>query len=398
MEQRSERAYVIRHWCPVDFRDMPALEGWLTDLASQQGLYFARAKTLGWMFTRHPPQPVRYRLEPVRGRKDRDPDPERVSYYRACGWEYCGAIQRYYHVYLARDPETPELYDDPVSQSYALETLERRQLREALLYLVFLVIYPILLLGIGWSVSEWPVLSALESVTTLQLPQIFVYLLLFLQTFHAFRRVHRLRRMLRAGVPMEHTASPRALRRSRRYAGAAVAVCVLAVLLCVSSGQSWWYGTPESLTSTGRAPAWVSLAELEPDGGPLKESRAEGRRTPLLRSYEVRQSMDTLTTPAGARYTPGLTYDYYDPLFPFLAGPLMDDLIYRYTQHHYFPGELSVQTLDLPSFDRAVLAVYTDGFGQKLFLSRDGDVLYLCYFGWTDVLEHLESIEKLFDS
>ena len=74
----------------------------------------------------------------------------------------------------------------------------------------------------------------------------------------------------------------------------------------------------------------------------------------------------------------------------------MDDLIYRYTQHNYFPDEYRLKPLELPGFDRALLALDTDGFGQKLFLSRNGDVLYLCYYGWTDLLEHLESIENLF--
>ena len=158
MDRSSEHTGTVRRWCPVDFRDMPGLEGWLTGLASQQGLYFAQAKALRWVFLKRPPQPVRYRLEPVRGRKDREPDSERVRYYRACGWDYCGAVHSYYHVYLAQDPQTPELYDDPVSQSYALETLERRQFREALLYLLLLAVYSLLLLGTGWCLSDWPAL------------------------------------------------------------------------------------------------------------------------------------------------------------------------------------------------------------------------------------------------
>lgn len=397
MNRDSEQTTTVRRWCPVDFRDMPSLEGWLTGLASQQGLYFAQFKPLGWIFTRRPPQPVRYRLEPIRGRKDRTPDPERVSYYCSCGWVYCGSVQNYYHIYLAEDPETPELYDDPVSQSYALETLERRQLWEALFYLVFLVLYSLLLFGMGWWISDWPILFALESVTALQAPQLLLYLILFAQTFHAFRRVHRLRRLLRAGLPMEHTASPRSLRRGWWTMAAAAAVCLLMVVLWCTYDLRW-YGTRETLVEEGRAPAFLSLEELEPGGGPLHNNWAHAQRTPLLRSYEVNQSMDALTSAKGDRYTPGLTYAYYDPLVPFLASPLMDDLLYRCTQHNYFPDEFSVQTLDLPSFDRAVLAVYTDGFGQKLFLSRNGDVLYLCYFGWTDLLEHMDAIEALFVS
>ena len=395
MDRSSEHTGTVRRWCPVDFRDMPGLEGWLTGLASQQGLYFAQAKALRWVFLKRPPQPVRYRLEPVRGRKDREPDSERVRYYRACGWDYCGAVHSYYHVYLAQDPQTPELYDDPVSQSYALETLERRQFREALLYLLLLVLYPLLLLGIGWNLSDWPVLFVLEGVTALQAPQILLYLLLFLQAFQAFWQLHRLRRLLRAGLPMTHEATPGSFRRVRWRTAACAALCLLMAVLWFSYDYRW-HGAPETLMAEGLAPAYFSLHELEPEQEPLRTSRASAQRTPLLRSYEVDQSMHTLTTPAGVRYTPGLTYAYYDPTFPFLASPLMDDLIYRYTQHNYFSDEYRLKPLELPGFDRALLALDTDGFGQKLFLSRNGDVLYLCYYGWTDLLKHLESIENLF--
>ena len=388
-----------RRWlCPVDPLDLTGLENWLTE-CSEQGLHFAQYVPLPlfpyWRFACGEPQTLRYRLEPVQRKGPQSPDPEQTAYYRACGWDYCGAVHSYYHVYLAQDPQTPELYDDPVSQSYALETLERRQFREALLYLLLLVLYPLLLLGIGWNLSDWPVLFALESVTALQAPQILIYLLLFLQAFQAFWQLHRLRRLLRAGLPMTHEATPGSFRRVRWRTGACAALCLLMAVLWFSYDYRW-HGAPEALTAEGRAPAYFSLHELEPEQEPLRTSRASAQRTPLLRSYEVDQSMHTLTTPAGVRYTPGMTYAYYDPTFPFLASPLMDDLIYRYTQHNYFPDENRLKPLELPGFDRALLALDTDGFGQKLFLSRNGDVLYLCYYGWTDLLEHLESIENLF--
>ena len=58
MDRSSEHTGTVRRWYPVDFRDMPGLEGWLTGLASRQGLYFAQAKALRWVFLKRPPQPV----------------------------------------------------------------------------------------------------------------------------------------------------------------------------------------------------------------------------------------------------------------------------------------------------------------------------------------------------
>ena len=89
--------------------------------------------------------------------------------------------------------------------------------------------------------------------------------------------------------------------------------------------------------------------------------------------YEVYQRM---SEPDGS-HACGLDLRWYRLSFPCLTAPLLDELVCRYTQHNYFPEEYRVTQLELPGFDRAVLAVDNDFPGQRLFLARDGRVVYL---------------------
>ena len=109
--------------------------------------------------------------------------------------------------------------------------------------------------------------------------------------------------------------------------------------------------------------------------------------------YEVYQRM---SEPDGS-HACGLDLRWYRLSFPCLTAPLLDELVCRYTQHNYVPEEYRVTQLELPGFDRAVLAVDNDFPGQRLFLARDGRVVYLDYDGERDLLAQLEEIEQLFD-
>ena len=76
------------------------------------------------------------------------------------------------------------------------------------------------------------------------------------------------------------------------------------------------------------------------------------RRYPLLsEQYEVTQFLTD-----GGDDEPRLDMEWRRLSLPFLASPLLDELVYRYTEYNRFPDEYIVSELLLPGFDRAVRA------------------------------------------
>ena len=92
--------------------------------------------------------------------------------------------------------------------------------------------------------------------------------------------------------------------------------------------------------------------------------------------YEVEQRLTD-----GRDYEPSLTMEWYRLSPPFLASPLLDELVYRYTEYNSFPDEYIVSELTLPGFDRAVLVQDNRWPGQELFLQAGNVVIYLDYSG-----------------
>ena len=108
------------------------------------------------------------------------------------------------------------------------------------------------------------------------------------------------------------------------------------------------------------------------------------------RQYEVDQRLTD-----GGDYEPRLDMEWYRLSLPFLASPLLDELVYRYTEYHYFPEEYTVSEITLPGFDRAVLAQDNEWPGQRLFLQAGNVVIYLNYSGMQDLTGHPELLARL---
>ena len=106
--------------------------------------------------------------------------------------------------------------------------------------------------------------------------------------------------------------------------------------------------------------------------------------------YEITQWLTD-----GRDYEPRLVTYWYRLSLPFLASPLLDELVYQYTQYNYFPEEYDVEDISLPGFDRAVLATDTQWPGQRLFLQKGNVVIYLSYSGNQDLTSRPDLLEEL---
>lgn len=105
---------------PVSFPD--AMETFLEDMA-KKGWFL---KKVGYFlsfcqFEKGAPAPVRYRLEPIPDTV-RTPSAEMVQFYEEFGWKYLTPFSHFFFIFVAEDPDTPEIHCDPLVQGKRLQT------------------------------------------------------------------------------------------------------------------------------------------------------------------------------------------------------------------------------------------------------------------------------------
>lgn len=122
---------------PCSIYDIRGIQEWLDEMA-RSGLFlrevnrrFDRA-----VFEEGDPAPVRYRLDPT-ARKKKEDD-EHIALYAQMGWQYVDRVPKWYSIYSCGDPEAPELYSDYQSLSLAVDRIVRRNIRNNLLFALFL--------------------------------------------------------------------------------------------------------------------------------------------------------------------------------------------------------------------------------------------------------------------
>lgn len=102
---------------PVSFPD--AIETFLEDMA-KKGWFL---KKVGYFlsfcqFEKGTPAPVRYRLEPIPDTV-RTPSAEMVQFYEEFGWKYLTPFSHFFFIFVAENPDTPEIHCDPLVQANA---------------------------------------------------------------------------------------------------------------------------------------------------------------------------------------------------------------------------------------------------------------------------------------
>ena len=387
----------VRRLPLIDYADLDRFEDWLEDMALR-GLFYDHAGPVCITFRRGAPAPVRYRMEPAGSFHTA----ESQIYLRQQGWACLGRAGKWFVLYAAADPDAPELHTDPVVRSYGLDQAARSMLRYCAMLLAVTLLF-LAAVVLPYCFFDWPVLSLIESPLAGNLLPVVMELLSLSLTVRAFAGFFRFKRRLRQGAALRRKGS---WRRGARIT-AVTLLCSL-VLLALSFASLWAYAALRwegGIAGQERPFPLLSLPALEGNDAlePVVIALQDGTdynnyirfSWSLLapEQYEVYQRM---SEPDGS-HACGLDLRWYRLSFPCLTAPLLDELVCRYTQHNYFPEEYRVTQLELPGFDRAVLAVDNDVPGQRLFLARDGRVVYLDYDGERDLLAQLEEIEQLFD-
>lgn len=389
----------VRRLVPVDFLDLDGLELWLEEMAAK-GLHFQGFGALFAHFQRGAPAQVRYHAEPTPDKR-RDVIPGQAADCGELGWRYVGKIG-WLAIFRTSDPDAPDFHTDPVTQSYTLERMTRTMTRYTWLLLAFMIPLTAFLIWARLDSSFGLVLSLVRSGS---LYSSFVFLLDLVLTVHIVREVWglcRLRRRLRAGIPHQRPARWRHTGLVRQ--GYTLLLCVLA-LAQIGGACAYFLGPTRwsaELSSLDRPAPVLSLAELEGEGyapepfgypgyeGPDRDNYVSYEWKALARIYEV----DQAGVVDGDRRR--LDMEWYSLTLPFLAAPLLDDLMdYHLYDLPYRPERYAIEELTVSGFDRLVVVDDVSYGGQQLFAQVGRRVVYLDYSGPLDLRDHLEDVAGL---
>ena len=389
----------VRRLVPVDFLDLDGLELWLEEMAAK-GLHFQGFGALFAHFQRGAPAQVRYHAEPTPDKR-RDVIPGQAADCGELGWHYVGKIG-WLAIFRTSDPDAPDFHTDPVTQSYTLERMTRTMTRYTWLLLAFMIPLTAFLIWARLDSSFGLVLSLVRSGS---LYSSFVFLLDLVLTVHIVREVWglcRLRRRLRAGIPHQRPARWRHTGLVRQ--GYTLLLCVLA-LAQIGGACAYFLGPTRwsaELSSLDRPAPVLSLAELEGEGyapepfgypgyeGPDRDNYVSYEWKALARIYEV----DQAGVVDGDRRR--LDMEWYSLTLPFLAAPLLDDLMdYHLYDLPYRPERYAIEELTVSGFDRLVVVDNVSYGGQQLFAQVGRRVVYLDYSGPLDLRDHLEDVAGL---
>ena len=389
---------IVRRLVPVDFLDLDGIELWLEEMAAK-GLHFQKFGTFFAQFRPGDPARVRYHAEPTE--KGGNTIPAQAADYGDMGWSYVGKIG-YLALFRTADPDAPEFHTDPVAQSYTLDRLTKRLTRFVWLLLAMMAALVAFMVWARLDSSFGLVLSLVRFGSLYTNLVILVELVLVLHFSLEVWGLCRLRRRLRAGIPHQR---PHRWRHTGLVRQGYTLLVSIAALIQIGFTTAYFTGATKwdmELSGLDRPAPVLSLAELEGDGytpepfgypgyeGPDRDNFISYDGRPLARIYEVTQA----GTLAGERRY--LKMEWYDLTLPFLAGPLLEDLMdYELYDLRYVPERYAMEELSAPGFDQLVVVENVDYGGQQLFARLGSRVVCLDYTGSRDLTEHLDQVAAL---
>lgn len=390
--------HIARRLVPVDFLDLDGIELWLEEMAAR-GLHFQKFGTFFAQFRPGEPARVRYHAEPTE--KGENTIPAQASDYGDMGWSYVGKIG-YLALFRTADPVAPEFHTDPVAQSYTLDRLTRRLTRFVWLLLAMMAALVAFMVWARLDSSFGLVLSLVRFSSLYTNLVILADVALILYFSWGVWGLCRLRRRLRAGIPHQR---PRHWQHTGLVRQGYTLLLSIAALVQIGFTAAHFAGVTRwdmELSDLDRPTPVLSLAELEGNvytpepfyysgyEGPDRDNFVSYDGRPLARIYEVTQ---TGAVDGERRY---LKMEWYDLTLPFLAGPLLEDLMdYELYDLTYRPERYTMEELSAQGFDRLVVAEDVDYGGQQLFVQLGNRVVYLDYTGSRDLTEHLDQVAAL---
>lgn len=386
---------------PVSRYDIAGLESWLEDMATQ-GLFLKTFRPLFCSFAKGDPKPTRYRLEPQRRTLVDRPSQSMLDLYQEFGWTLVDTANDAMLIFSTQDPRAPELHSDPTIQQeqwHKLYKSERRGFWFDLLLIPPLAAMLLWLLG-----RETPVLALL---TTAFLP-IVLFLCFHLATLPGrwldIRKLSRIARQLKEGVPLDHRAAyPR--RRPQAVISFLAYVILLAAITVCQYILPFTGGGPGPLDQmTDFAPLSLEVLEgedVQPShymGGGVDYSNFCDRERYLLCWDQWRVVQSGTCGPDSL--WPRMEIDWYAPLLSSLAPALAKEQLGRYQILDADiwwaapPEDMvlwTVEEFQTEGVDYLAVARREDGF-QIAAVAAQGKTAVVRYTGHGDLRTHIDEI------
>ena len=383
---------------PVSFPD--AMETFLEDMA-KKGWFL---KKVGYFlsfcqFEKGAPAPVRYRLEPIPDTV-RTPSAEMVQFYEEFGWKYLTPFSHFFFIFVAENPDTPEIHCDPLVQAKGYKRMCRNFSVFGLTALVLLTIF----LGIPLYHPEFlldcPRFSAFALVTLLSFAVLILWSVL---------RLWKIYRNLSQGNPLSHHKGYLHILSLQTIV---LALFVLFLLPFSDKLVEWDENDQitQALTSVEEPLPYVPLAEMgiSPDwvqtpydpitmGNENSDSNYIRSRTNFLAPTTFHISQTAYhTDPNLPAVATSMTSYYGEMSNSFLAKIVGMDLANLYASTPGISGyKMEKEPLSLSGFSQAY---YGDllGNAQLLLLRQENRVLIVHYAGDASPKDHVEDFAKLF--
>lgn len=377
---------------PVDVYDIPRMQSYLSDMAAE-GLFLKKIGSYAY-FEEGQPRRLTYRLEPLM-RNEMKPREDQIEHYKDYGWDYVCSIQNGFHIYSTEKSDFTELHTDPVIQSYAFTKMESKLKLANRVYLVSLPIILVILFPIFF--QDHPLLAAVRyGNSTAQM----LMLITTAFVFHQFHESRKRLKLLLEGFENEGEIPKKSTYR-KRYTPYIIngILMICAVLTIITSVLMMTKGWERNVADYEDPLPMIQLKDIQKeeefsmDRDGYRNDEISYDWTELAPTiYELHQSGEVksrMWDDGSGTYSPALSSDYYEVRFAFMGKHLVRELMEETLGYHRYQS-ITYQELIYNGFDNAIL-VEIDG--SQIFIGRIGkSVLYMRYYGYEDLSDHLEEI------
>lgn len=385
---------------PSDYWRIGELESWLSDMAAE-GLFLKKLGRQFVKFEKADPKNMRYRVVVL---INEEISTEQVDMYGEKGWDFVTSYGSFHVFSSPAELNAPELYTDPLEQSYSLKELDKHLVFYAAVIVVGLIIF-IGLLAPSWFLDGTPTLVIVEGIMVQQaLLAIYISYIAY-ASLQAALSVRDLRKRLAEGIPIDHHAPWKKRHKFHRAITFLFTVMIgfSAIIPFVHLIKMDTKTLPEKDVNL----PIVRLADVENDPNLerteptfIEDGVDWGNRysydwsllSPV--QYETDEHglvRDKSWEDGSGEYTPAIHTQYYQLRFPDMAEHLVADLIKRYS---FETIKVDFEVKKNPDLD--LLIVREENGMKEVFASRGNEVIYVHYFGYADVNSVIENVvEKI---
>lgn len=383
---------------PNDYWRIGEHESWFADMA-KQGLHLKKTGVLFAHFEKGEPKNTKYRIDVTRGGISY----ERNNLYSEYGWNYVTSYGKFCVFSSPEELEVTELHTEPVEQSHTLSTLDKELRLSVIIVSITLTLFFAMMFGIIF-LSSTPYENLVTGQSFQQLILVIVETYVLFTTIQAWLSIRFLRRQLSEGTPINHHANWRKSRRIN-YTISLILI-ILSLITILLPVMSMVKSETAALPAEKAKLPIVRLAEIENNSdlerNPGYASDGIDRFNQYSLSWSPFAPVQIETDEHGlvtgkwwkdgsGEYTPSIHSQYYQLRFPGMADGLLKDLMSRYLYEE--SQRVQLQKIESDVFDQ--LYVMVDEEENQIFASHDNKVLYIRYYGYTDINQILTLAEKL---